>query len=75
MAYLCRNLATGSFAGTDRIVFLSKHPGTTREILTMEFKQGNRIPSTEELIETPGYHEIERKILHRIREEAGDVDR
>ena len=28
----------------------------------MEFKQGNRIPSKEELIETPGYHEIEQKL-------------
>ncbi len=74
MAYLFRNLATGRFAGTDRIVCLSRHPGTIREILTMEFKQGNRIPSTEELIETPGYHEMERKVLPMMREESSDVD-
>ena len=49
-------------------------PATIREILTMEFKQGNRIPSKEELIETPSYHEIERKILPMMREEAIDVD-
>lgn len=58
----------------DRIVFLSRHPGRIREILTMEFKQGARIPSKEELIETPGYREIERKILHMMREEASDVE-
>ena len=40
----------------------------------MEFKQGNRIPSTEELIETPGYHEMERKVLPMMREESSDVD-
>ncbi len=54
----------------DRIVFLSSHPGRIREILAMEFKQGRRIPSKEELIETPGYVEIEREILHMMREEA-----
>lgn len=74
MAYRYRNSGAGNFAETDRIVFLSRHPGTIREILTMEFKHGNRIPSKEELIETPGYHEIERKILPMMREEASDVD-
>ena len=58
----------------DRIVFLSRHPGRVREILTMDFKSGRRIPSKEELIETPGYFETERKILHMMREEAGDVE-
>ncbi|MDE0309897.1 MAG: ABC transporter ATP-binding protein [Acidiferrobacterales bacterium] len=58
----------------DRIVFMSRHPGRIREILTMEFKQGRRIPSKEELFETPGYYEIERKILHMMREEASDVE-
>lgn len=58
----------------DRIVFLSSHPGRIREILTMDFKQGRRISSKEELIETPGYIELEREILHMMREEASDVD-
>ncbi len=58
----------------DRIVFLSRHPGRIREILSMEFKAGRRIPSKEELLETPGYLEIERKILHMMREEASDVE-
>lgn len=58
----------------DRIVFLSSHPGRIREILKMEFKQGRRIPSKEELIETPGYVEIEREILHMMRDEASGVE-
>ena len=58
----------------DRIVFLSNHPGRLREILSMDFKQGRRITSKEELIETPGYIEIERKILHMMRQEAREVE-
>ena len=58
----------------DRIVFLSNHPGRIREILSMDFKQGRRIASKEELIETPGYIEIEREILHMMREEAREVE-
>ncbi len=58
----------------DRIVFLSSHPGRLREILSMDFKQGRRIASKEELIETPGYIEIEREILHMMRQEAREVE-
>lgn len=58
----------------DRIVFLSNHPGRLREILSMDFKQGRRIASKEELIETPGYIEIEREILHMMRQEAREVE-
>ncbi len=58
----------------DRIVFLSNHPGRIREILSMDFKQGRRIASKEELIETPGYIEIEREILHMMRQEAREVE-
>ncbi len=58
----------------DRIVFLSSHPGQIRQIFTMDFKQGRRIPSKEELIEMPGYVEIEREILHMMRQEASSVD-
>ncbi len=58
----------------DRIVFLSSHPGQIRHIFKMDFKQGRRIPSKEELIEMPGYVEIEREILHMMRQEASNVD-
>ena len=40
----------------------------------MDFKQGRRIASKEELIETPGYIEIEREILHMMRQEAREVE-
>jgi NitT/TauT family transport system ATP-binding protein len=56
----------------DRIIFLSRHPGRIKEILSMDFKQGRRIASKEELIETPGYIELERKILHMMRQEASN---
>lgn len=56
----------------DRIVFLSSHPGQIKEILTMDFKQGRRIASKEELIDMPGYVELERKILSMMREAAAD---
>lgn len=56
----------------DRIIFLSRHPGRIKEILTMDFKQGRRISSKEELLETPGYIKLERKILHMMRQEATD---
>ena len=56
----------------DRIIFLSRHPGRIKDILTMDFKQGRRISNKEELIETPGYIELERKILHMMRQEATD---
>lgn len=54
----------------DRIIFLSSHPGRIKEILTMDFKQGRRISSKEELIEIPGYIELERSILRMMREAA-----
>jgi NitT/TauT family transport system ATP-binding protein len=56
----------------DRIVFLSSHPGQIKEILPMDFKQGRRIASKEELIDMPGYVELERKILSMMREAAAD---
>jgi NitT/TauT family transport system ATP-binding protein len=58
----------------DRIIFLSRHPGRIKEILTMDFKQGRRITSKEKLIETPGYIELERKILYMMRQEASDIE-
>jgi len=58
----------------DRIIFLSRHPGRIKEILPMDFKQGRRIASKEELIEMPGYIELERKILYMMRQEASDSE-
>jgi len=53
----------------DRIVFMSRHPGTVRENMVTEFKNGRRFSSHEEMIEAKGFHEIERRIMHLMRDE------
>ena len=42
----------------DRIVFMSRHPGTIRENLVTEFKDGRRFASHEEMIEAEGFYEL-----------------
>lgn len=59
----------------DRVIFLSSHPGRIKEVLPMDFKQGRRISSKEELIEIPGYIELERSILQMMREAAANEER
>ena len=54
----------------DRIVFLSAHPGELEDILVMDFKNNRRVTSKEELIELPGYIELERKIIRMMREQS-----
>jgi ABC-type nitrate/sulfonate/bicarbonate transport system ATPase subunit len=53
----------------DRIIFMSRHPGTVRENMVTEFKGGRRFSSHEEMIEAKGFHEIEKKIMHMMRDE------
>ena len=57
----------------DRVAFLSAHPGQLKEMLTMDFKNNRRITSKEELIELPGYIELERKIIRMMREQSSVV--
>ena len=45
----------------DRIVFMSRHPGTVRENLVTEFKGGRRFASHEEMMEAEGFYELERR--------------
>ncbi|MGD9742576.1 MAG: ABC transporter ATP-binding protein [Dongiaceae bacterium] len=54
----------------DRIVFMSRHPGTVRENLMVDFKKGRRFQSREQMIEAPGYYELEKKIMHLMRDES-----
>ena len=54
----------------DRILFMSRHPGRIRENFTTEFKSGNRIPDKEVVIGLPGYSDLERHIMHMMREES-----
>jgi len=58
----------------DRIVFMSRHPGTVRENLVTDFKQGRRFASREQMIEAPGYYELEKKIMYLMRDETGRGD-
>jgi ABC-type nitrate/sulfonate/bicarbonate transport system ATPase subunit len=55
----------------DRIIFMSRHPGTVREILGTEFKRGRRFASREEMIEATGYYELEKRIMQLMRSETG----
>ena len=56
----------------DHIVFMSRHPGTVRETLVTEFKGGKRFASHEEMIEAKGFYDLEKKIMHLMREEMRD---
>jgi ABC-type nitrate/sulfonate/bicarbonate transport system ATPase subunit len=59
----------------DRIIFMSRHPGTIRENLVAEFKGGRRFASHEEMIEADGFYELEKKIMHLMREEMrGEIE-
>jgi ABC-type nitrate/sulfonate/bicarbonate transport system ATPase subunit len=58
----------------DRIIFMSRHPGRIREIISTDFKAGERIRSKEALLERPGYLDMERRILRLMREETADGD-
>ncbi len=57
----------------DRIVFLSRHPGRVRENIRVAFKGGRRIKDKESLIKTPGYIELEARIMRMMREESRDA--
>jgi ABC-type nitrate/sulfonate/bicarbonate transport system ATPase subunit len=53
----------------DRIIFMSRHPGTVRENVVTEFKGGRRFASHEEMIEAKGFYELEKRIMHLMRDE------
>ncbi len=58
----------------DRIVFMTRHPGRVREELMTEFKGGRRIADKEAVINLPGYSELDRHIMHMMREESPNRD-
>jgi len=53
----------------DRIVFMSRHPGTVRRNVLTEFKRGRRFASHEEMMEAEGFYELEKSIMHLMRDE------
>jgi ABC-type nitrate/sulfonate/bicarbonate transport system ATPase subunit len=56
----------------DRILFMSRHPGTVAENIVTDFKNGRRITSKEELFELEGYPGMERHIMKLMREQTQD---
>jgi NitT/TauT family transport system ATP-binding protein len=58
----------------DRIIFMSKHPGSIREIIDIEFKSNQRFLSHEEVIEAPGFQELRKRVMHLMRVEMRDLD-
>lgn len=59
----------------DQIVFMTRHPGRVREVLTTDFKQGRRIADKEAVVSLPGYMDLERHIMHMMREESPNRER
>jgi NitT/TauT family transport system ATP-binding protein len=53
----------------DRIIFFTRQPGRIKADIPLDFKQGRRFPRKEELIEQPGYIDMERRLFAMMREE------
>lgn len=53
----------------DRIIFFTRQPGKIKEDLSMEFKEGRRFLKKEELLEHPGYVDMEKLLYSMMREE------
>ena len=58
----------------DRIIFLSKHPGTVRENIITDFKNGCRVSDKETVLSMPGYIELERHIMGLMREQTAELE-
>ena len=56
----------------DRIIFISRHPGTVLKDMTTGFKRGERIARKEDALALDGYVAMEREIMKLMREQAGD---
>ena len=60
---------------SERIVFMTRHPGRIREILGTGFKGGRRVADKEAIVGMPEYGGLERHIMHMMREESPNRDR
>ena len=58
----------------DRIIFMSRHPGTVRENVVTEFKGGRRFASHEEMMEVDGFYELEKSLMCLMRDEMRKGD-
>lgn len=59
----------------DRIIFYTRQPGKIKADIPMEFKGGKRFPRKEQLLEQPGYVEMERRLYAMMREEIQEMVR
>jgi NitT/TauT family transport system ATP-binding protein len=57
----------------DRIVFLSRHPGTVAANIVPAFKLGKRWRRKEDVLGLAGYAELERDIMRLMRQQAADA--
>lgn len=55
----------------DKIIFMSRHPGRVHQIIIPEFKGGQRIADKETVVASKGYAELEREIMHLMRQQGG----
>jgi NitT/TauT family transport system ATP-binding protein len=58
----------------DHIVFMTRHPGRVREELVTEFKNGQRIADKEAVMILDGFGDMERHVMHMMREESPSRD-
>lgn len=54
----------------DKIVFLSSHPGRVKEEIVPDFKAAARITDKEQMVQLPGYSDLERRIMRLMRQEG-----
>ena len=54
----------------DRIIFISRHPGTVLEEIPVDYRKGQDIVRKEDAVTSPGYAELERHIISLMRSQA-----
>lgn len=57
----------------DKIVFLSSHPGTVRERISAPLQGAEKPTTTENLYDTPEYVDLQKRIVHLMREVSHDA--
>ncbi len=58
----------------DRIIFFTHAPGRIKQDIMLDFKGGQRFPKKEEMLQRPGYIEIEAQLFAWMREEIQQPD-
>jgi NitT/TauT family transport system ATP-binding protein len=59
---------------SNRIVFMSRHPGRVRENIVVDFKAGQKFDNKEQVFDMPGYSTLEHSIMQMMREEGRNHD-